>query len=262
MVKRLMLIALLGIAMAVIFQAESEAGCIDLGGGDLYCAEWIPGSEICKLNTTGGVSSGNSSARCEVDPPSASGEITGTLVCKQTSGRDITAAKGSANQQGKCKDHQFNGPGVGHGHHEDDCIVLTATLDAGDVGGFPLFSETGPGGLRCNARGKCQTSLEVDIPQEEGDEICNRLAGGGAGSLARHSEGASLEFVTFTANEFLGTSRICPGGSFYYNGSCSSEGGATERGRGSSELVIEQLCKLSKNGKSYDCKCVSEGCFD
>src|SRR5215217_2363900 len=45
--KRAMCVGLLIISMGAMFRTQAHAGCIPLGGGGQFCADWLTGSEVC-----------------------------------------------------------------------------------------------------------------------------------------------------------------------------------------------------------------------
>ncbi len=210
--------------------------------GSRTCVRWVPGSEDCTLTSTGGALT-NSTARCEVDPSpfSETNSLTGTLVCIPAPSSEVTLTattkekKVKETKKPECKDHEFNGRGKGHDHHDDDCIITPdVTIDANDVD-FPLFAQTGDGAVQCKGK-NCTTKLSVNIPQEDGDEICSTQLDG------------DYKFVNFTANQFLGTARICEGGNFV-----DGEGVFCDNGE-LPQLFLETLCTISEDGKNYNCE--------
>jgi hypothetical protein len=246
MFKRILL-GIIAVTALALFWTEADAQtCTSWRNvaGSRTCVRWTPGSEDCTLISTGGALI-NSTARCEVDPvfdpESETFSLTGTLVCIPAPPSEVTLTattkekKAKETKKPECKNHEFNGRGEGHDHHDDDCIVTpNVTIDGNDVD-FPLFAQTGDGAVQCKGN-NCTTRLSVNIPQEQGDEICSD-----------HLDGDYI-FVNFTAKQFLGTARICEGGNFE-----DSEGVFCDNGV-LPQLFQQQLCTISEDGRSYLCE--------
>jgi hypothetical protein len=236
MFKRLMLIGVLTISLVSISRTEADAGCIDLGNGWLFCADWLVGeSEICrvKIDTRGQGLGAGVEVTCQVfGTGGGSSPITGTLFCApSTGGNDLLAASTAS---GECRHSNTQGQGHSKGKgkgHEGDCQIfenfqLTDANAGGD--GLPLTEQVP--GFQCNKKGVCEGSASLD---PECPFCCST-----ASQFASFSAN-TLEFVTFIANQFIAVVEICvPIPKYPYKKTC--------------EKIVE-LCTLHSSGNRYNC---------
>ena len=136
------IISLFAMSMAVLMWSEAHAGC-RVFGGTLICASWIPGSEICKANTSTklcGEKGENCRVTCFASGPKSpkSGGIPGFAFC----------------QAGKA--------GGSHDDDKRDEIIVKATLE-------DTLMETG-GKTKCK-KGRCRTKIKLD--PDNCDDLCN-----------------------------------------------------------------------------------------
>jgi len=215
LLERLLLVGLLVVSVVLMLGAEVHAGCIPLGGGGLFCDEWLTGSEICAVTVTtkGTTIEGKSTVLdCSEDDCEVTCTVSGTVENSKSTktaapskgkpcmpGNSNCGIRGFAFCEQSTNGESFNTPELASGDDDGDkggsSVVRQQLILTPKNTDLPLRAEDQIPSKHCkpkkNGGAICQTSLEVD--PEECENCCK-----------------NGEFITFTAQVFFAQVRICP----------------------------------------------------
>jgi hypothetical protein len=189
MLKRLV-IALLGVSLFGILTSDANAGCIPLSNGQLYCAAWITGSEICTVTIKGGGSC-TPGVDCPIVTCSVFGRTdVGNGLCPNPDVLDpdcgLAGTAYCINPASKASKAQGNS------------FTLDQTLTQ-------LLSDT----FECSLKGsKCSASTELDITDAECPDCCVN---------------PNWVLLTFTTPDFNASACVCPTGADPVTGACCAD---------------------------------------
>jgi hypothetical protein len=213
--KKCTMLGVLSMVIVLKFATEASAGCIPLGGGGLYCAAWLTGSEVCATLTTGlgHIEDCMPGKNCPVVTCSVFGTVDTGRGCNPKKLDSRCGIKGLAFfKQSEC--NQWYG-------ENRDCpgkpFILKSVLS--EQKNITLDTT-------CNEKGAFLTTIELE-PEDK-------------------------NFITFTAQEFNAEACICPGGFSHTkpyqccaDGDRSPYGGCVRKGE---EVCVRERCTANLQG--------------